>query len=82
MKKIILYTSSECPYCTLAEERLREAIEQYKGLFTYTSIHIDKKKQKHNTRVKSIKSLPTIIVGDVMLEGIPELDQIHTALFS
>ena len=76
MKEIVLYTSEECPYCNMAEDILQAVLEEYDGLFQYRSIKINgEEKQK-------ISSIPTIFVGKTKIEGLPEREQIHTALFS
>ncbi|MCG3224131.1 MAG: thioredoxin family protein [Candidatus Heimdallarchaeota archaeon] len=76
MKEIVLYTSEECPYCSVAENILKTVLEEYGGLFQYRSIKVNgESKQK-------ISSIPTIFVGKTKIEGLPEREQIHTALFS
>lgn len=76
MKEIVLYTAEECPYCSAAEEILQTVLEEYGGLFKYRSVKINEKaKQK-------ISSIPTIFVGKTKIEGLPEREQIHSALFS
>ena len=76
MKEILLFTSDDCPYCNVAETILKEVLNEYNGLFEYKTIKIDKNKNVN------ILSLPTIIVGQKRIEGLPEKDQIHSALFS
>jgi glutaredoxin len=76
MKEILLFTTDDCPYCNVAESILIEVLNEYSGLFEYKTIKIDKNKNAN------ILSLPTIIVGQKRIEGLPEKDQIHSALFS
>lgn len=76
MKEILLFTADDCPYCNVAETILKEVLEEYSGLFEYKTIKIDKNKNA------IILSLPTIIVGQKRIEGLPEKDQIHSALFA
>ena len=76
MKQIVLYTSEDCPYCNIAEKILRNVLDEYDGLFNYKSIQI------HTERELDISSLPTIVVGKTRIEGLPEKEQIHSALFS
>lgn len=76
MKEIVLYTSEECPYCSVAENILKTVLEEYGGLFQYRSIKINGESQL------KISSIPTIFVGKTKIEGLPEREQIHTALFS
>ena len=76
MKEIILYTSEECPYCNIAEKILQTVLEEYGGLFQYRNIKINGESQQR------ISSIPTIFVGKTKIEGLPEREQIHTALFS
>ncbi len=76
MKEIVLYTSEECPYCSVAEKILKTVLEEYGGLFQYKSIKINGESQQ------KISSIPTILVGKTKIEGLPEREQIHTALFS
>ncbi len=76
MKQIVLYTAEDCPYCNVAEKILRNVLAEYNGLFNYKSIKIGTKKES------KIFSLPTILVGQTKIEGLPEKEQIHTALFS
>ena len=76
MKEIVLYTSEECPYCSMAEKILKKVLEEYGGLFQYKSITVNGESQQ------KISSIPTIFVGKTKIEGLPEREQIHTALFS
>ena len=76
MKEIVLYTAEDCPYCNLAENILKTVLEEYDGLFKYKSVNIKFKGQSN------ISSVPTILVGKTKIEGLPEREQIHTALFS
>ncbi len=76
MKEILLFTTDDCPYCNVAETILKEVLNEYSGLFEYKTIKVDKNKNVN------ILSLPTIIVGQKRIEGLPEKDQIHSALFS
>lgn len=76
MKEIVLYTSEECPYCSIAEKILKTVLEEYGGLFQYRSIKVNGECQQ------KISSIPTIFVGKTKIEGLPEREQIHTALFS
>jgi glutaredoxin len=76
MKKIVLYTSEDCPYCNLAESILKNVLDEYAGLFEYKNIKIKNKK------ISNISSIPTIFVGKIKIEGLPEKEQIHAALFS
>ena len=75
-KRIVIYTSDNCPYCIVAEEIIKQVIDEYQGLFDYKSIKISP------DRSNKVLSLPTIKIGDKIIKGIPEKDQIHTALFS
>ncbi|NHK33084.1 MAG: hypothetical protein FK730_17175 [Asgard group archaeon] len=76
MKKIVLYVAENCPYCNMAEGILQAVLEEYGGLFQYKSIEIN------NKSLDNIFSIPTIFVGKTRIEGLPEKEQIHTALFS
>jgi len=76
MKKIVLYTTDDCPYCNIAESILKTVLDEYDGLFEYKSVKINKK-ESHR-----LSSVPTIFVGKVRIEGLPEKEQIHSALFS
>jgi hypothetical protein len=76
MKEIVLYISEDCPYCNIAEGILQSVLEEYNGLFQYKSIKIN------NKSLDDIFSIPTIFVGKTKIEGLPEKEQIHTALFS
>ena len=76
MKEIILYTTEDCPYCNIAESILKTVLNEYDGLFNYRSIKINKKDSS------DVSSIPTILVGKTKIEGLPEKEQIHTALFS
>ena len=75
-KKIVIYTTDNCPYCIIAEEIIKQVIDEYQGLFDYKSIKISQ------SRKSNVSSLPTIKIGDKIINGVPEKDQIHTALFS
>ena len=76
MKEIVLYTTEDCPYCNIAENILKNVLKEYGGLFNYKSVEI-------NTENRfNVSSLPTIFVGKTKIEGLPEKEQIHTALFS
>ena len=70
MKQIVLYTSEDCPYCTIAEKILKTVLKEYDGLFKYKSIKIG------STNEPKITSLPTILVGQTKIEGLPDKDQI------
>lgn len=76
MKEIILYTSEDCPYCNIAESILKNVLDEYGGLFIYKNVKISKKNQT------SLSAVPTILVGTTKIEGLPEEEQIHSALFS
>ncbi|NPD89196.1 MAG: hypothetical protein HGN29_10760 [Asgard group archaeon] len=76
MKEIVLYISEDCPYCNIAEGILQAVLEEYNGLFQYKSIKVN------NKSLNNIFSIPTIFVGKTRIEGLPEKEQIHTALFS
>ena len=76
MKEIVLYISEDCPYCNIAEGILQSVLEEYDGLFKYKSIKIN------NKSLDNVFSIPTIFVGKTRIEGLPEKEQIHTALFS
>ena len=76
MKKIVLYTSEDCPYCNVAEKILRNVLDEYNGLFNYKSIKVG------DNQESKISSLPTILVGKTEIVGLPEKEQIHAALFS
>ena len=76
MKEIILYTAEDCPYCNIAERILKTVLDEYDGLFDYRSIKINKKDSS------DVSSIPTILVGKTKIEGLPEKEQIHTALFA
>ncbi|MCG3220362.1 MAG: thioredoxin family protein [Candidatus Heimdallarchaeota archaeon] len=76
MKEIVLYISEDCPYCNIAEGILQAVLEEYDGLFQYKSIKVN------NKSLNNIFSIPTIFVGKTRIEGLPEKEQIHTALFS
>ncbi|MCG3226955.1 MAG: thioredoxin family protein [Candidatus Heimdallarchaeota archaeon] len=76
MKEIVLYISEDCPYCNIAEGILQAVLDEYNGLFQYKSIKVN------NKSLNNIFSIPTIFVGKTRIEGLPEKEQIHTALFS
>jgi len=76
MKQIVLFTSENCPYCTVAEKILKAVLDEYDGLFNYKSIKFQP------DRGLKISSLPTIFVGQTRIEGLPDKEQIHSALFS
>ena len=76
MYEIVLYISEDCPYCNIAEGILHAVLEEYNGLFQYKSIKVN------NKSLNNIFSIPTIFVGKTRIEGLPEKEQIHTALFS
>jgi len=76
MKEIVFYTTEDCPYCNIAENILKNVLSEYGGLFNYKSVEI-KTENRYN-----VSSLPTIFVGKTKIEGLPEKEQIHTALFS
>jgi len=75
--KVIIYTSNDCPYCSIAEDVVKEVLNEYQDLFEYKVVNLSTR--RNNTTVVSV---PTIIIGAKKIEGIPERDQIHTALFS
>ena len=76
MKEIVLYTTEDCPYCNIAENILKNVLSEYGGLFNYKSVEIK------TENIYNVSSLPTIFVGKTKIEGLPEKEQIHTALFS
>ena len=75
MKEIILYTSEECPYCSIAEKILKTVLEEYGGLFQYRSIKINRESQQ------KIYSIPTILVGKTIIEGLPERANTYCIIF-
>lgn len=76
MKQIVLYTAEDCPYCYAAEKILRKVLDEYNGLFNYRSIKVNAKQEL------KISSLPTIFVGQTKIVGLPDKEEIHSALFS
>ncbi|MHA1203391.1 MAG: thioredoxin family protein [Candidatus Heimdallarchaeaceae archaeon] len=77
MNEIILFTSNDCLYCSIAEKKLKEVIDEYGDLF-----ELKLKNVEHEDMEASVTVLPTIIIGKKKFEGVLEKDQIHTALFS
>lgn len=75
-REIIIYTTDDCPYCVIAEEIIKQVVSEYSGLFNYKSVNVSKSEKQQ------IISVPTIKIGSKVIEGVPEKDQIHTALFS
>lgn len=76
MKEIVLYTTEDCPYCNIAESILKNVLEEYGGLFNYKNVNIK------TTNDLKLSSVPTILVGKTKIEGLPDREQIHSALFS
>ncbi len=78
-KALIIYTSEDCAYCSLAEKIAKEVVDNYQGLVKYHKVKLNSKNMPVNN---DVKSFPTIIIGDKKIEGVPEKDQLHTAILS
>ena len=64
MKDIILYTSSTCPYCTLAKEYLEE-----KGAeFTEKNVQKDPQARKELMAMGHM-GVPVVVIGDEEIVG-------------
>jgi PAS domain S-box-containing protein len=77
---ILLFTSKECVYCPAAEAVLQEVLASYGGKITYRKV--DKDVEPKLAHQHDIMGLPTIVIGDVSLTGVPDIYQLHSALFS
>ncbi len=77
---ILLFTSKDCVYCPAAEAVLQEVLASYGGKITYRKV--DKDVEPKLAQQHDIMGLPTIVIGDVSLTGVPDIYKLHTALFS
>ena len=64
-KKVVIYSTSTCPYCKRAKEYLSR-----KGI-SYTDIDVaqDKEKAKEMTQKSGQMSVPVIIIDDEIVVG-------------
>tara|TARA_B100001142_G_C13943045_1_gene504018 strand:+ start:84 stop:338 length:255 start_codon:yes stop_codon:yes gene_type:complete len=70
MKKILMYTSSYCPYCANAE-RLLSA----KGINTIEKIPVDQDPKELEKMIKKTgkRTVPQIFIGELHIGGFDEL---------
>ena len=70
MKKILMYTSSYCPYCANAE-RLLSA----KGINTIEKIPVDQDPKELEKMIKNTgkRTVPQIFIGELHIGGFDEL---------
>ncbi len=70
MKKILMYTSSFCPYCSNAERLLSE-----KGVDIIEKISVDKdpKELEKMIKVTGRRTVPQIFIDELYIGGFQEL---------
>ncbi|MFQ3368195.1 MAG: glutaredoxin 3 [Methylophilaceae bacterium] len=70
MKKILMYTSSFCPYCSNAERLLSE-----KGVDIIEKISVDKdpKELEKMIKVTGKRTVPQIFIDELYIGGFQEL---------
>ncbi len=70
MKKVIMYTSSHCPYCLMAERLLAG-----KGVTAIEKIRVDLDPQQRREMMERTgrRTVPQIFIGDVHIGGFQEL---------
>ena len=70
MKKILMYTSSYCPYCANAERLLSE-----KGINTIEKIPVDQDPKELEKMIKKTgkRTVPQIFIGKLHIGGFDEL---------
>mgnify|MGYP006087843753 FL=1 len=70
MKKILMYTSSFCPYCSNAERLLSE-----KGVDIIEKISVDKdpKELEKMIKVTGKRTVPQIFIDEIYIGGFQEL---------
>tara|TARA_B100001173_G_scaffold292467_1_gene284697 strand:- start:50 stop:304 length:255 start_codon:yes stop_codon:yes gene_type:complete len=70
MKKILMYTSSYCPYCLNAERLLSE-----KGINSIEKIHVDQDLKELEKMIKKTgkRTVPQIFIGELHIGGFDEL---------
>lgn len=69
MKKIIIYTTSVCPYCVRAK-----ALFDRKGL-TYEEINVEEQQERDKMVIKAggRRTVPQIFIGSVHVGGCDDL---------
>jgi glutaredoxin 3 len=68
-KKVIIYTTSYCPYCTAAKNLLK----QKKVSFQEVDITNDEKKREELEKKTGWMTVPMIFIGDEFVGGSSEL---------
>ncbi len=75
MPKIVIYTTSVCPYCVNAKNLLNQ-----KGL-KYTEIAIDKDTTKRDEMIKlsGRRTVPQIFINDKPIGGFDDLSKLNSS---
>ncbi len=70
MKKIVMYTSSHCPYCLMAERLLAA-----KGVTAIEKIRVDLDPQRRREMMERTgrRTVPQIFIDDLHIGGFQEL---------
>ena len=70
MKKILMYTSNFCPYCTNAEKLLSE-----KGVDNINKIKVDEDRNTLEEMIQKTgkRTVPQIFIGNIYIGGFEDL---------
>lgn len=75
MQKIVIYTTTECPYCVNAKQLLTQ-----KGLaYTEVNIETDTMKRDEMIKLSGRRSVPQIFINDKPIGGFDALSALNAS---
>lgn len=73
MKKVVIYTTTVCPYCSRAKALLDRKSIQYEEI----NVQEDALRQEMMQRSGGRRSVPQIFIGDVHIGGCDDLHELE-----
>lgn len=73
MKKVVIYTTTVCPYCSRAKALLDRKSIQYEEI----NVQEDALRQEMMERSGGRRSVPQIFIGDVHIGGCDDLHELE-----
>lgn len=73
MKKVLLYTTSVCPYCI----RAKELLKQYGASFEEIDVSDPHVRERMIERSSGRRTIPQIFIGDHHVGGFDDLYTLH-----
>ena len=76
MQKVIMYTTAQCPFCTMAKNLLKQ-----KGVNEVEEIRIDTdpKMRDYMMDITGRRTVPQIFIGDTHVGGFDDLNALNRA---